>query len=826
MARRRLKLLGLSLLLMLMAFAVLRALSPHLPLLLHQHARARGDTRTDTLEEEGGEEDARDTRFFKTSAQQDGIVQQTTAINQHVGSNLLIHDDAKNSRSSATLWAAFGGTPRRTKLPSEDFVFLSKDSFQTTGVGSKDSRRLAEPTFPRELTRSPLDWSTFAVGQRGVQHRSMFPNDRRKVLVDSLLPSNVLKVNLDSSVISDGHSTITEDLTDQTPGAVGHNERQQQQQQQQQQEPGVVRDVSDHPPGKHGVPPVNHPAPGTRLTLPDISGSVTPWSTNRETVPGSAALTQNYGDVPEKGSQQEVLSRQSSLSSNQYFKLSPPPPPPPPLPPASDDSDHQQQQGGGGGGGDGGGRGRVVVVGGSELQLPLPHSPRYLVYLCEGEEEGEGERCGGWADRQRGLLSVSLLAHVTDRIFKVDMRTPCNLTNFLQPKGGSRDWWKGEMEMERGKGRGEEGGWLWGGGGVAVINDMRRPVLPGILQRRTEFNVQFPQGVVYVQTNRDLAPLLAHSSRYRPLLPEWSRHDSQATRFRLGWPLLVTPTPAITRKLSTLLRPLTRNGSDSDRPTDNGMPKRNALPSPSKDHDGSPHGMRLVSDDDDALSLGHAHRSGAPMNRLTNSVPDVQTDVNRHAHDQLITNSAGILKANSEARGDNPAKTAQSGITGHTANVVTTLGLNDATHTRHPLVCAHLRMGRNPDLPEDTGVWNDATSVQTTFTFLQDLLYTQKGGFVFVATDDQGVRVAARNRFQTRLLDHGGTIVHVDRQRELIHACAGFETAILDQLVLSQCDVLVMSRSGFSRHAAYLRHQQQHGLFLLNEGVIEPYRFT
>ena len=42
---------------------------------------------------------------------------------------------------------------------------------------------------------------------------------------------------------------------------------------------------------------------------------------------------------------------------------------------------------------------------------------------------------------------------------------------------------------------------------------------------------------------------------------------------------------------------------------------------------------------------------------------------------------------------------------------------------------------------------------------------------------------------------------------------------------LSQCDVLVMGLSGFSRHAACLRQQGDAGLFLLRHGAVVPYSF-
>lgn len=49
-----------------------------------------------------------------------------------------------------------------------------------------------------------------------------------------------------------------------------------------------------------------------------------------------------------------------------------------------------------------------------------------LIYKCESY-------CGGLGDRLRGIVTSFLLALVSDRQFLIDMRYPCDITNFLQP---------------------------------------------------------------------------------------------------------------------------------------------------------------------------------------------------------------------------------------------------------------------------------------------------------------------------------------------------------------------------------------------------------
>ncbi|XP_053391828.1 uncharacterized protein LOC128554587 [Mercenaria mercenaria] len=53
-------------------------------------------------------------------------------------------------------------------------------------------------------------------------------------------------------------------------------------------------------------------------------------------------------------------------------------------------------------------------------------SRRYLVYTCD-----HSKLCGGWGDRQKGIVSSFLLALLTNRTFIINMTDPCQLENFL-----------------------------------------------------------------------------------------------------------------------------------------------------------------------------------------------------------------------------------------------------------------------------------------------------------------------------------------------------------------------------------------------------------
>ncbi|KAL4227505.1 hypothetical protein ACF0H5_012949 [Mactra antiquata] len=55
----------------------------------------------------------------------------------------------------------------------------------------------------------------------------------------------------------------------------------------------------------------------------------------------------------------------------------------------------------------------------------------FLVYTCN-------EACGGWGDRQKGIVSSFLLALMSNRSFVIDLHVPCDISGFLNPN--TYDW--------------------------------------------------------------------------------------------------------------------------------------------------------------------------------------------------------------------------------------------------------------------------------------------------------------------------------------------------------------------------------------------------
>ncbi|WAR03399.1 hypothetical protein MAR_009957 [Mya arenaria] len=133
------------------------------------------------------------------------------------------------------------------------------------------------------------------------------------------------------------------------------------------------------------------------------------------------------------------------------------------------------------------------------------------------------------------------------------------------------------------------------------------------------------------------------------------------------------------------------------------------------------------------------------------------------------------------------------------------LRLVDQQIAKKNLHCAHIRIGKNPDIP------NDPTFVQSRgFINTSTISSFFKRGtdrhtnLVFIAADASHVRKEMTARHE-HVLQLNTSIVHIGFSRKTPEACGGFYSAILEQLVLTQCEQLVLTSSGFGSMAAYLR---------------------
>uniref|UniRef100_A0A0B6ZPQ3 GT23 domain-containing protein n=1 Tax=Arion vulgaris TaxID=1028688 RepID=A0A0B6ZPQ3_9EUPU len=312
---------------------------------------------------------------------------------------------------------------------------------------------------------------------------------------------------------------------------------------------------------------------------------------------------------------------------------------------------------------------------------------RYIVYLCHSNLT-----CAGWGDRQHGIFSAYLLSLMTNRTFKVDMQSPCPLSKLYHPR--LVNWKVNETEFN-----GLSSTHLY------TLNDQKFRETMKIIN----FDVEYPQDVVYLTTNYDYFYSLKANPNYKEIFQRKVKGRPRPILFADLWQTIFKMNKRVVRKYTP------------------------------------------------ALKKGH------PSNN-------------------------------------------------------------------HKLACAHIRFGRNPTIPTDSNIRNTLTTIKPLWTFL-DKYSDEKIYRIFVASDWQGFRDKVNSMYRNISVDVDGDIIHIDKMKELLRRenatdvvpsdpCLGFEKVIADQLVLSRCDILLLTYSVFGKAAAYLRRSNK-DLYLMEGGVIK-----
>jgi len=115
----------------------------------------------------------------------------------------------------------------------------------------------------------------------------------------------------------------------------------------------------------------------------------------------------------------------------------------------------------------------------------------------------------------------------------------------------------------------------------------------------------------------------------------------------------------------------------------------------------------------------------------------------------------------------------------------------------HLLQCAHIRYGHSADFPHDTIIAKARGRFNTTAVssfFIRNAQDRHMESSVFIATDSPDIhrQMASQHKNYIRL---STTISHIDYS----NSCEGLYTSILDQLALTQCDVLVRRVAAYTR---------------------------
>ena len=155
-----------------------------------------------------------------------------------------------------------------------------------------------------------------------------------------------------------------------------------------------------------------------------------------------------------------------------------------------------------------------------------------------------------------------------------------------------------------------------------------------------------------------------------------------------------------------------------------------------------------------------------------------------------------------------------------------------ATFTRlknrtSPLVCVQVRVGgSSKSMAFDPPRRNMASVLKQFKTFAKVKNVAPKSK-VFVTTDSVEVTKLAQKLFGSSYLETPGEITHSDRSKAG-EACAGMKKVILDFYILTECDYLQVSRSGYGILASYLNRNQKNVSMIWKGGIVHgviPERF-
>jgi hypothetical protein len=140
------------------------------------------------------------------------------------------------------------------------------------------------------------------------------------------------------------------------------------------------------------------------------------------------------------------------------------------------------------------------------------------------------------------------------------------------------------------------------------------------------------------------------------------------------------------------------------------------------------------------------------------------------------------------------------------------------------LICAQIRLGGSNRKNHATD-WKfnerNVTKLVWEFirkNFLPKLSPNNKENYkIFVTTDDEDVEKEALEQFgSSQLVINSGDIIHIDRDVRNLNDCSKIEKTILDFHCLQNCDMAVISKSGFGKLGLWNRKYPIQDLYLLS----------
>jgi hypothetical protein len=305
-----------------------------------------------------------------------------------------------------------------------------------------------------------------------------------------------------------------------------------------------------------------------------------------------------------------------------------------------------------------------------------------MIYSCQSF-------CGGWGDRLRGIMSVYVLALLTNRHFMIDMNYPCDISKVLVPNFVNWTYVKSSIAKNRKR---------------LIINTMRswqtniRGEIANTIKTKNFVEIWSSYDDIFVSTNSDYMILaLRNNHMFNRTRSLFGRIPlSQATMqilFSLFYELLFKPSIAVRKHVDTILF--------------------------------------------------------ASSNR--------------------------------------------------------------------PLICLHIRIGKNPTNPFDHEFTARVNTTQAMLNFTDKYLLNKSSSLVFVTSDSGQAVSDVLHHYPSSSMTIVGPILHIDRfDRRSSTVCDGFVKVLADFYMLGECQISLLSHSGFSTWANRRREKPNEELYMYN----------
>ncbi|OWF42012.1 uncharacterized protein LOC110461744 [Mizuhopecten yessoensis] len=151
-----------------------------------------------------------------------------------------------------------------------------------------------------------------------------------------------------------------------------------------------------------------------------------------------------------------------------------------------------------------------------------------------------------------------------------------------------------------------------------------------------------------------------------------------------------------------------------------------------------------------------------------------------------------------------------------------TKAVNKVVQNVTKLACAHIRIGRSDTIKIDAKHTDEKQLIH-----IWNLLKTMEASnySIFIATDAEFVQRRARTLFK-HLLETEGRVLHIDRSAEGDGVVGGYKKVVVDFFVLTKCDVLVLTLSGFGIMSSYLNTKVSQLYCLTPHELVPCSRYT